>query len=432
MVYVPQPYVSGQQQQPQQIIIKLKLTILQGTGLVAKDRNLLGRKTTSDPYVEVWANNEMIAKTCTIWKTLDPTWNETFTLKLSGDAPKIALKIWDEDRMSEPDAMGTVTIEIPTKRGDTTEWYDVPKNSAKHASGQLQVRLETVRHKKKQDTPKSKGKNKPPTMVRSSKRGVCANKLSLADARALAPGVSWFYNWYFQSDDIYPDVDLTFYPMVWGSDPAMLAGLKNTLTKSGDRRPDHVLVLNEPNLKGQAFLSPQQAASLYRSVREITNPLGISLIGPHMAIGSSEESSVKAFDPIEGKKVTYTYMIPYLDAFYYYLGFDDSAPAIAVHSYGNIGELTWLIGMLEETYPGKEIWITEFAWWGASNQAELIEYMREAVKLFERRPSVAKYAWFKERMGGENRSINMSLFTDKSGELTALGKTYVNLPVGTK
>jgi hypothetical protein len=53
------------------------------------------------------------------------------------------LKIWDEDFMSEPDAMGTLTIEIPTKKGDTTDWYDVPKNSAKEASGQIQVRLET-------------------------------------------------------------------------------------------------------------------------------------------------------------------------------------------------------------------------------------------------------------------------------------------------
>jgi Ca2+-dependent lipid-binding protein len=142
------------------IIIKLKLTVLQGTGLVAKDRNALGQKTTSDPYVEVWTDSEMIAKTCTIWKTLDPAWNETFMLKLSGDAPKVTLKIWDEDRRSDPDAMGIVTIEIPTKKGDTTEWYDVPKNSAQNASGQLQVRLETVRLKKKKGTPKS-DKKKP-------------------------------------------------------------------------------------------------------------------------------------------------------------------------------------------------------------------------------------------------------------------------------
>jgi hypothetical protein len=267
----------------------------------------------------------------------------------------------------------------------------------------------------------------PPT-IRSSKRGVSANKLSLADATALAPGVSWFYNWHFTSDDIYPDVDLAFYPMIWGSDPAALAGLEKNLT-NGDR-PDHVLVLNEPNLKGQAFLSPQRAASLYRSVREITNSLGIGLIGPHMAIGTSEDTSIRAFDPIEGKNVTYTYIIPYLDAFYHYLGVDDSARAIAVHSYGNIDEVYWLIGMLEETYPGKEIWITEFAWWGARNEAEEIKYMRKAVEFFEHRPSVVKYAWFKAHM--DSKDLRMSLFTNEPGELTMLGKTYVNLPVGTK
>jgi hypothetical protein len=129
--------------------ISVKLTVIQGTGFVVKDPNLIGQKTSSDPYVEVWASTSkmistFIGKTATIEKTVDPIWNERFDLEPRHDNPKVTLKIWDEDYSSEPDAMGVATIEIPTKPGDTTEWYDIPESSANNASGKLQVRLETA------------------------------------------------------------------------------------------------------------------------------------------------------------------------------------------------------------------------------------------------------------------------------------------------
>lgn len=126
--------------------INVQLTVLQGEGLVAKDRNLFGKKTSSDPYVEVWSlGQRIVGKTKTHYKTLSPTWNQTFSIDFREEqAPFVDLKIWDEDRLSSPDAMGTVTIQIPTKTGDTTQWVDVPPESAKKASGKLQVRLQTT------------------------------------------------------------------------------------------------------------------------------------------------------------------------------------------------------------------------------------------------------------------------------------------------
>ncbi len=263
----------------------------------------------------------------------------------------------------------------------------------------------------------------PPSLSpRSSKRGICVNQFSEEDASALSPGVSWFYNWHFQSSNDYSSVGVEFYPMVWGDSAESLAGLENTL-KSG-KPPSYVLVLNEPNLKGQAFITPQRAAKVYNAVEAIVGSRGIKLIGPHMALGSSTEASITAFDPIEKKDVTYTYMIPYLKAFLHYVG-EEGVNAVAVHSYGNMGELKWLVGMLQETFPGKEIWITEFAWWGAKDDNEEIAYMKEAVDLFEKTPAVKKYAWFMARINDNKR---MSLLTENPGELTELGKTYIGLP----
>ena len=53
---------------------KLKLSILQGRALAAKDRNALGQKTTSDPYVEIWAYNTRVGTTSVKKKTLNPDW----------------------------------------------------------------------------------------------------------------------------------------------------------------------------------------------------------------------------------------------------------------------------------------------------------------------------------------------------------------------
>jgi tellurium resistance protein TerZ len=55
------------------------------------------------------------------------------------------LKIFDKDMLSPPpNAMGVVRIIIPAINDvDTTEWYDVPPDSAKNASGKLQIRIQT-------------------------------------------------------------------------------------------------------------------------------------------------------------------------------------------------------------------------------------------------------------------------------------------------
>ena len=129
--------------------IVVKMTIIQGEGLVAKDRNLIGQKTSSDPYIQVWQNEQkMIGKTDVQMKTLAPKYNDTFLLEYSpagknGYADIVSLKIFDYDRYSDDDHMGTVTILIPTATSTTTKWYSIPGFSAKNATGRLEVSMET-------------------------------------------------------------------------------------------------------------------------------------------------------------------------------------------------------------------------------------------------------------------------------------------------
>jgi hypothetical protein len=257
--------------------------------------------------------------------------------------------------------------------------------------------------------------------VKSAKRGVCLNEMSPADFMALSPSVSWWYNWHYEDKDPAPkEARMEFFPMVWGDRKADIKGLEAYLSKN---KPRYVLGINEPNLKDQAFIPPQQTARLYRDIKAITDSHNIPLIAPNMSLGSPENGSIKAMDPVEKKEVVYTFQNPFLKAVFHYLG-DVSPEAVASHSYGNLGELKWMTGMMHDEFK-KPVWITEFAHWHAKNEQEELEYLVEAVDFFERTPYVQGYAWFKERVEGNPK---LSLL-GKSGELTRLGRAYVDMPV---
>ena len=121
--------------------VNVKITIIQGTDLVAKDIRL--GQETSDPYVELWFKSQLVGTTRVKNQTLKPVWNERFDLQLERDTFVFKVKIWDEDFVS-PDEMGAFVLEVPSSNGDTTSWFDIPKNSNadNDASGKLQLRIE--------------------------------------------------------------------------------------------------------------------------------------------------------------------------------------------------------------------------------------------------------------------------------------------------
>ena len=159
------------------IKFKCKVTIKAGKGLTPKDQILMGLIGRSDPYVEVWANGKLQGKTPVKKYTLDPVWETDNTFEIQMEEayhlppPKLELKIWDEDIGQDPDAMGTVTLIVPARTEETTEWYPVPPHSAKNAKGELQITLKTERERAKGREARSgkrgkrgeKGRSKSPT-----------------------------------------------------------------------------------------------------------------------------------------------------------------------------------------------------------------------------------------------------------------------------
>jgi C2 domain len=155
---------------------KVEMTIIQGRNLIGKDRHFLTRqRTTSDPYIIASLGmDQRLGQTKTCLKTLNPVWDATFHFtvpnKRHAQVPTnmstfvrntnpskadesasmieacsmVLLKIYDEDKVTDDDMMGTLIIPIPvaTRSGlSTTLWYDVDTLFVPNAVGQVQVAL---------------------------------------------------------------------------------------------------------------------------------------------------------------------------------------------------------------------------------------------------------------------------------------------------
>lgn len=257
---------------------------------------------------------------------------------------------------------------------------------------------------------------------KSVKRGIAYNLASAADLKALAPGVSWWYNWAAKPNASVPvdyatQYGMDYFPMLWNDNfdaAAITAYIQANKVK-------YLLLLNEPNLTDQANMTPQKAAQLWPRYEAIAASTGVKLVGPAMNWGTMSGYS----DPVS-----------WLDAFYvaYKSTNGNRAPQIdylAFHwyDYGLAGQLDRL-----QKY-GKQIWVTEMANWHSQNDGAQIDtpakqqaQMKDMVATCETRADVFRYAWFTGRMTSDP---HFSSLLGANGQLTALGQLYLTLPFTT-
>lgn len=148
----------------------VQFQILEAKDLVAKDKNLFGKKTSSDPYTEVslvctptktipgkraTVQTILLGKTPTIQKNLNPVWNYTKVSKIPysrmSEKLQLAIRLYDEDLLSSPDSLGSFLLpplEWKNSKG-TPKWYEIPKKSAKNASGAVKLCITTEVHRVK-------------------------------------------------------------------------------------------------------------------------------------------------------------------------------------------------------------------------------------------------------------------------------------------
>jgi len=225
----------------------------------------------------------------------------------------------------------------------------------------------------------------PPNTGPCPKRGLAYSLQSGQEFAAVAPKLSWWYNWATvpttTEQQYYKNYAMEFVPMVWGD--ASISGGPASVP-SGSK---YLLGFNEPNFKVQSNLAPDRVASLWPVVTQTAFKAHPSpkILSPAVNYCGPEADCIQT-DPFI-----------YLDQFFASCQ-GCQVDYIAVHWYACTAEaLTWYINELRKYQ--KPIWVTEFscAQWDGSwkdSQQFQIDYMKQAVAILENEPLVFRYAWF--------------------------------------
>ncbi|MBO2012300.1 glycosyl hydrolase [Hymenobacter negativus] len=260
--------------------------------------------------------------------------------------------------------------------------------------------------------------------TKSAKRGLAYGYHSAADMQALAPGLSWWYNWTSRPEasaaGVYAGLNVDYVPMQWDENLNGTTVTAAALAANIPAGARFLLGFNEPNFLSQASLTPAQAAAIWPVLETVARQKNLRLASPAVNYCGN---------CVSANGVTYNSPVRYLDDFF------AACPScqvdyIAVHTY--VCEERYLREKIAEMKKyNKPIWLTEFACGDMpANQITLPvqqKYLLDAVNYLEKEPAIFRYAWF----SGRNTEIPfINLLAPTSGQLTALGQEYVGLPAG--
>jgi hypothetical protein len=241
-----------------------------------------------------------------------------------------------------------------------------------------------------------------------SKKGVAFTNNKRAwshKTSALTP--HWMYSWGSNLREEIPE-NVEFVPMFWGRGSVTDANIDRIKQLIDEGKVKYVLGFNEPDGATQANMTVQEALDLWPRLEELGVPLG----------------SPATVSPNNQWMVDFMARAKDLN-----LRID----FVTVHSYGGANAANF-ISKLRQAHDDYElpIWVTEFAvadWTATSPQdnryteAQVIDFMRDALSALEEIDWVHRYAWF----DGQNAPLYTSALFDDDDNLTALGQVYAQI-----
>ncbi|XP_077295551.1 multiple C2 domain and transmembrane region protein [Arctopsyche grandis] len=96
-----------EQQLRQFSFFQLRIHLKRGQNLVAMDKN-----GTSDPYVKFKVGGRLLYKSRTIYRDLNPVWDESFTVPIEDPFQAVHIKVFDYDWGLQDDFMGSCYLDL--------------------------------------------------------------------------------------------------------------------------------------------------------------------------------------------------------------------------------------------------------------------------------------------------------------------------------
>ena len=247
----------------------------------------------------------------------------------------------------------------------------------------------------------------PPPPASTAKKGVAAWAFTGAGQALAQSGASWYYTW-----SASPAVGVSraggprFVPLIWGA-ANVTAG---TLSQVRGEGPD-LLSFNEPDMSGQANMSPAQALSLWPQLMAT----GLRLGSPAVATGGATPGGW--LDQFMSGAAARGYRVNFITLHWYGSDFA-TGPAVS--------QLESYLQAVHARYH-KPIWLTEFALanFGGSPQTpsrpQQAAFLTAATAMLQRLSYVQRYAWF----GLEATPTDGSMGLFRSGPaVTTVGRAF--------
>jgi len=254
--------------------------------------------------------------------------------------------------------------------------------------------------------------------AKSYKRGVGYGNHSSSDMQTASKRISWWYNWASEPEYAistnYSIYNVDFTPQAWNA-----SGIdKVSAWVSQDNKVKYILGFNEPNFKAQANMTPSQAAAAWPRLQAIADLYNLKLVSPAVNYCG---------DCVSENGTVYTNPFKWLDDFFTAC-VGCRVDYIALHWYGGGNSMTGYIDDARKY--GKPIWVTEFANWdnGVTVQSQK-SYLAGTTNFLERDPDVFRYSWFIGRSSGGPSAYPYLDLYGGSGQMTALGQLYLDIPV---
>jgi len=209
----------------------------------------------------------------------------------------------------------------------------------------------------------------------SGKRGLAYNDPTLC-VDFKSDKITWGYNWGSSGFDQL-DKQFEFVAMLWGSQGFDTWEVNADLAiKAGNK---HLVSFNEPDIGGQATMSPAAAAEAYKTYM---NPFaGRALLG-----GPAVTNSMQPGQGLE-----------WLKAFLTACNDECHIDFFPVHWYDPTGNMDSLKQHLSQTHDiagGKNVWLSEFGLGGGGSQDAQVAFLKQALPYLDQTSYVERYAYF--------------------------------------